>query len=67
MPRVAKPLTSSQVASAKPGTGKTPRQLFDGEGLYLEVSHQGNKYWRLKYMLNGKECRMSLGTSPIRR
>jgi integrase len=64
MPRIAKPLTSSQVATAKPGTGKTPRRLFDGAGLYLEVSHQGNKFWRLKYALHGAERRMGLGTYP---
>lgn len=64
MPRIAKPLTDSQVKAAKPGTGKTPRRLFDGGGLYLEISPAGAKYWRLKYLLNGKECRMGLGTYP---
>lgn len=64
MPRTVKPLTSTQVANAKPGTGKTPARLYDGGGLYLEVSPQGAKFWRMKYMLDKIERRMGLGTFP---
>lgn len=56
------PLTDSALRNAKP-TDKTQR-LFDGEGLYLEVSPSGGKWWRLKYRMAGKEKRLSLGTYP---
>ena len=39
-------------------------KLFDGGGLYLEVSPSGGKWWRLKYRYAGKEKRLSLGVYP---
>lgn len=56
------PLTDTKVRTAKP-IGKTQR-LFDGGGLYLEVSPKGGKWWRLKYRFGGKEKRLSLGVYP---
>jgi integrase len=56
------PLTDTAVRNAKPGP-KVSR-LFDGGGLYLEVSPSGGKWWRLKYRMDGKEKRLSLGTYP---
>jgi integrase len=56
------PLTDTAVRNAKPG-GK-PLRLFDGGGLYLEVSPTGGKWWRLKYRFDGKEKRLSLGVYP---
>jgi integrase len=38
--------------------------MFDGGGLYLEVSPAGGRLWRLKYRFDGKEKRLSLGTYP---
>ena len=38
--------------------------MFDGGGLYLEVSPAGGKWWRLKYRFAGKEKRISLGVFP---
>jgi len=38
--------------------------LFDGAGLYLEVSPTGRKWWRFKYRYAGKEKRISLGVHP---
>ena len=32
--------------------------------MYLEVSPTGGRWWRLRYWLNGKENRISLGTYP---
>lgn len=55
-------LTDTAIRNAKPGT--KPVKLFDGGGLYLEVSPAGGKWWRLKYRFNGKEKRISLGTYP---
>ena len=55
-------LTALTVKNAKP-TEKI-RKLFDGGGLYLEVSPTGRKWWRLKYRYAGKEKRISLGVYP---
>ena len=49
-----------QTAKAK----SKPYKMADGEGLYLEVTPSGTKYWRLKYRLHGKEKRISLGAYP---
>lgn len=56
------PLTDTTIRTVKP-TGKTQR-LFDGGGLYLELSPAGGKWWRLKYRFGGKEKRISLGVYP---
>ena len=56
------PLTQVQCKNAKPKS-KTYR-LFDEKGLYLEVTHKAQKWWRLKYRFNGKEKRISLGVFP---
>jgi integrase len=56
------PLTDTAVRNAKPGL-KTTRKS-DAGGLYLEVSPSGGKWWRLKYRIDGKEKRLSLGTYP---
>lgn len=55
-------LTDTAIRNAKPAD--KPRRLFDGGGLYLEVSPAGGKWWRLKYRHGGKEKRLSLGTYP---
>lgn len=56
------PLTATTVRNAKPG--EKIKKLFDGGGLYLEVSPRGGKWWRLKYRFGGKEKRLSLGVYP---
>jgi integrase len=56
------PLTVTAVKNARPAS-KTQR-LFDGGGLYLEVSPGGGKWWRLKYRFAGKEKQISLGVFP---
>lgn len=62
MPRLAKPLTDPAIRHAKPGL--KPRRLFDGEGLHLLINPDGGKYWRLKYLFDGKEKRIGLGVYP---
>lgn len=52
-------LKDTTIQNAKP-RDKAYR-LFDGEGLYIEVTPTGAKYWRLKYRFGGKEKRISLG------
>lgn len=56
------PLTATAIRNAKPG--KRARRLFDGGGLYLELSPAGGRWWRLKYRHGGKEKRLSLGVYP---
>lgn len=56
-------LTDSAIRTAKP-TDK-PYRLFDGGGLYLEVSPAGGKLWRLKYRYAGKEKLLALGKYPV--
>lgn len=41
-----------------------PFREFDGLGLYIEVSPQGSKLWRLKFRMGGKEKRLALGAYP---
>ena len=56
------PLTDKQAKQAKP-KDKAYR-LTDGEGMYLEVTKTGAKYWRLKYRYGGKEKRLAIGVYP---
>jgi integrase len=62
MPRIAKPLTETQVRNAKP-RGKSYK-LFDGAGLFLEVPDVGNRRWRFKYRFEGKEKLLAFGLYP---
>ncbi|HOO82608.1 MAG TPA: Arm DNA-binding domain-containing protein [Alphaproteobacteria bacterium] len=55
-------LTNTACKNAKP-TNKAVK-MFDGQGLYLEVTTAGNKLWRLKYRYNGKEKRIAFGAYP---
>jgi hypothetical protein len=56
------PLTHAAIKSAKTD-GKT-KKLFDGGGLFLLLSPNGNKGWRFKYRFNGKEKQISFGVFP---
>ncbi len=56
------PLTNVEVQKSR--SAAKPRRLFDGGGLYLEVSPSGGKLWRLKYRFNGKEKRLAIGIYP---
>lgn len=55
-------LTDSAIRSAKP-TDK-PRKMADEKGLFLLVTPNGGKWWRLKYRFGGKEKLLSLGVYP---
>jgi integrase len=57
-------LTDTAVKNAKPA--EKPYKLFDGGGMYLEVSPKGGKCWRFKYRrpITEKENSLSLGTYP---
>jgi len=56
------PLTDTAIKNAKPA--EKAKRMFNGGGLYLEVSPKGGKWWRLKYRSLGKEKRLSLGVYP---
>ena len=56
------PLTDTAIRNAK--AAEKAQRLFDGGGLYLEVSPNGGKWWRFKYRFAGKEKRLSLGVYP---
>lgn len=55
-------LTNTACKNIRPGEKSI--KLFDGQGLYLEVTPAGNKLWRLKYRYHGKEKRIALGAYP---
>ena len=57
------PITDTTLRSVKPSD--KPQKLFDGHGLFLLVSPNGSKAWRLKYYINGKEKLLSLGKYPL--
>ncbi len=56
------PLTDMAIRKAKP-TSRT-QKLFDGGGLYMEISPKDGRWWRLKYRFDGKEKRLALGVYP---
>lgn len=62
MPRIVKPLTDAQLKNAKPQ--EKPYKLSDGGGLYVSITPEGSKLWRLKYRYNGTERTMALGAYP---
>ena len=55
-------LTELQIKKAKPK--EKIYRMFDGHGLHLEITPKGQKWWRYKYLFNGKERRISLGVYP---
>ena len=55
-------LTDIAVRKAKPGLKS--RKMYDGDGLYLEVTPAGGKWWRFRYTFGGKSKLLSMGTYP---
>lgn len=55
-------LSDVTIRNAKPGA--KPVRIFDGGGLYLEVTPSGGRLWRLKYRFGGKEKVLALGKYP---
>ena len=55
-------LTDRRIRAAKPL--KRPYKLFDARGLYLYVTLQGSRLWRLKYRWAGREKTLSFGPYP---
>jgi len=55
-------LTDTKVKTAKPT--EKDYKLYDERGLFMLVKTNGSKYWRLKYMKDGKEKLLALGVYP---
>ena len=58
------PLNDRQIKAAKPSDTGKKTKLFDGGGLYLEVTPAGGKVFRLKYRIDGKEKTLTIGKYP---
>ncbi len=58
------PLTVQQLKNIKADSKRTLK-LFDGGGLFLEVTPTDSRRWRLKYRFAGKEKLISLGLYPL--
>lgn len=56
------PLTDTTIRNTKPG--EKPQKLFDGGGLFLLITAAGQRYWRIKYRIAGKEKLLALGVYP---
>lgn len=56
------PLSDALVRNAKPRERRY--KLFDETGLFLIVTPQGGKWWRVRYRWEGREQTLSLGTYP---
>ncbi|WP_233804150.1 tyrosine-type recombinase/integrase [Paraburkholderia sp. HP33-1] len=52
MPRLATPLTESEIRALEPRAARYC--VADGNGLVIEVMTTGTKVWRFRYTLNGK-------------
>ncbi len=57
-------LTDTACKKTKVPPGAKRARLFDGLGLYLEITPSGGRYWRWKYRFAGKERRLSMGVYP---
>lgn len=55
-------LTDTKIKNAKPA--EKDYKLYDERGLFVLVKANGSKYWRFKYMKDGKEKLLALGVYP---
>jgi len=55
-------LSDAKLRALKPRA--TPYRVFDGHGLYVEVSPSGGRLWRWKFRRAGKEGRLAFGAYP---
>ncbi|WP_425418179.1 tyrosine-type recombinase/integrase [Oricola indica] len=57
------PLTDTKLRGLKPT--EKPTKHSDGGGLFLLVTPQGSKLWRLAYRFGGKQKTLAFGSYPI--
>lgn len=62
-PEKRKPLTHARQAETAKPENKT-YNLNAGDGLFLEISPDGSKYWRFRFTHAGKRGLMSMGVFP---
>ena len=62
MARITKPLSDTEIKTAKPKDKNY--KLSDGQGLYLVIKTNGTKMWRFDYKFNDKRKSMSFGVYP---
>ena len=55
-------LNELAIRNAKPK--EKTYKLSDGDGLYLVVTPQGNKWWHFMYRFENKSKKISLGVFP---
>lgn len=55
-------LTEIECRNAKPS--ERTKRISAEQGLYLEITPTGRKYWRYKYRYAGKEKRLAIGVYP---
>ena len=55
-------LSDMAIRNAKPKN--KAYKLYDGEGLFVIITPNGGKWWRMRYTLGGKEKTLSLGVYP---
>lgn len=58
----ALPLTDTRIRQLK--AESKPYKVADGGGLYLLITPNGSKLWRLRYRFNGRENVLSFGPYP---
>lgn len=57
-------LTNAQLRKIKKPTGDKPEKYSDEKAMYLEAMPTGSMFWRLKFRINGKESRYTIGSYP---
>ncbi len=62
MPKISKPLTTTEIKKFKPKDKQYKKP--DGRGLWLVVRPTGGKYWRYDFKYGGKNLSMSFGVYP---
>ena len=62
MPKLAIPLTETQIAALEPKSIRY--KVADGSGLHLMVQPTGTKSWRMGFRFLGKEKAISFGQYP---
>jgi integrase len=57
------PLTDTKIRALRPS--EKPTKHSDGGGLFLFVTPQGSKLWRMAYRIEGRQKTLSFGAYPI--
>lgn len=62
VPECTPMLTDKKITAARPQ--KRRYKLADGQGMYLLITPDSGRYWRLKYRFGGREKLLALGPYP---